>query len=283
MRHSLSLAIDLGLDRPHVARVNDYLAGGRTHFSADRALADAALAVHPELPTIARDASAFMRCAVDRLARVGIRQFVDFAQGIPIEGRAVHDVAHAVDRGCRVVYVEDDPIVHAVQSALSSTDSGRVACVRASPLRPESVWRHPCIRAMFDLGRPVAVVVGDLLQHLPFRYGPRGVLHHLTAGLAPGSRVVMTHLVGDTGRNSRAAALARVYRSHGIPLRLRDRGEVLSLVPGTLLDPGLVPASRWLPVLDIPVLDIPPVERVVDCYAAVGELGGFIPSRRTGT
>ncbi|MFJ8746851.1 SAM-dependent methyltransferase [Embleya sp. NPDC127516] len=276
--HAPSLPIELDLDRPHVARVNNYLAGGCTNFSADRSLADAALAVHPRLWTAARDAALFTRRAVGHLARAGVRQFVDLAQGVPLEDRAVHDVAHAVDATCRVIYVEDDPVVHALQSALSSTDTGLVACVRASPLLPEGIWGHGRVCGMFDLTEPVAVVVGALLQHLPYRYGPRGVLHCLTAGLPTGSHVVMTHLSGDTGLHSRTAAVARVYRIHGIPLRPRTRHEILALVPGTPIAPGLVPAARWHADPRSPA-----AEEAVACYAAVSELDASTPARRIGT
>ncbi|MFI1577619.1 SAM-dependent methyltransferase [Embleya sp. NPDC020630] len=277
--HAPASSIDLGLDRPHVARVNNYLAGGHANFALDRALADAALTVHPQLWTTVADATLFTRRAVTQLARIGVRQFVDIAQGIPIAGHTVHDAAHAVDADCRIVYVEDDPVVHALQSALTDDGTGRVTCVRAWPLAPESIWAHPRVRAMFDPAEPVAVVVGGFLQHLPYRYGPRGALHRLIAHLPAGSHVVATHLTGDTDPHSRANALARMYSSHGIPLRLRERRDVLTLLPGTPLEPGLVPAARWRALPKAAVTDT----AAVTCHAAVVELRARLPLQRTGT
>jgi hypothetical protein len=40
---------------PHIARVYDYLLGGKTHFAVDRALAEAMLAVRPWLRLLARE------------------------------------------------------------------------------------------------------------------------------------------------------------------------------------------------------------------------------------
>ncbi|MFE3196803.1 SAM-dependent methyltransferase [Embleya sp. NPDC059237] len=270
--------IELDLDKPHVGRVNNCLAGGHSNVAADRALADAALTVYPQLWRTVAEATLFTRRVVDHLARAGIRQFVDLAQGVPIDGHTVHQVAHALDAHCRIVYVEDDPVVHALQSALTDDGTGRIACVRALPLDPEAIWKHPRVRAMFDLTKPVAVVAGGLVQHLPHRYGPRGVLHRLTANLPAGSRLVTTHLSGETGPRSPATTLARVYRSHGIPLRLRTRDEILAVVPGIPLAPGLVPAARWRAKPAHP-----PLEAAVTCLGLVTELAAPAPLQRTGT
>ncbi|MFE2865016.1 SAM-dependent methyltransferase [Embleya sp. NPDC059259] len=276
--HAPSPPVALDLDRPHPARVNNSLAGGHSNFAADRALADAALTVYPQLWRTVADATLFTRRAIDHLARSGTRQFVDLAQGVPIEGHTVHQVAHAVDADCRIVYVEDDPVVHALPSALTNDPTGRVACVRAWPLQPETVWEHPRIRAMLDLTEPVAVVVGGLLQHLPYGHGPRGVLHRLTADLPAGSHILTTHLTGDTDPRSRATAIARVYDSHGIHLRVRTRREILALLPGTPLPPGLVPAARWrTPLTNTPAA------AAVTCHAVVSELAAPAPLQRTGT
>ena len=83
-----------GLDTttPNVARMYDYLLGGKDNFAADRAAAEQLLAVIPDVAAIAADNRAFLGRSVRYLTGKGIRQFLDLGSGLPTRSN-VHEVA----------------------------------------------------------------------------------------------------------------------------------------------------------------------------------------------
>ncbi|HCU97235.1 MAG TPA: methyltransferase, partial [Actinobacteria bacterium] len=100
-------------DIPSTARLYDYYLGGKDNFPADRELAERLLAEVPEIRIAARENRAFLQRAVRYLvAEAGIRQIVDVGTGLPTAGN-VHEIAQKIEPGCRVVYVDHDPVVMA--------------------------------------------------------------------------------------------------------------------------------------------------------------------------
>jgi S-adenosyl methyltransferase len=72
---------------PNVARVWNYMTGGRDNFEADRAAARALIAASPVMADVAQASRAFLRRVVRFLAaEAGIRQFLDIGTGIPAAG-----------------------------------------------------------------------------------------------------------------------------------------------------------------------------------------------------
>src|SRR3954452_23158695 len=63
---------DVPLDRPSVARMYDYYLGGHHNFAVDRAAADAAIGIWPDLPLVMQANRAFLRRVVTFLAAQGI-------------------------------------------------------------------------------------------------------------------------------------------------------------------------------------------------------------------
>jgi hypothetical protein len=67
---------------PNVARVYDYLLGGKDNFAVDRHTAEMALKVTPDARAAATANRAFLRRVVRFLALdMGIRQFLDIGSG----------------------------------------------------------------------------------------------------------------------------------------------------------------------------------------------------------
>src|SRR5919202_5409644 len=126
----LQVAPDLHPDRPHPARVYDYLLGGKDNFAADRAAAEQGLQANPHSRIPPRENRAFLRRVVRFLAgEAGIRQFLDIGTGIPTSPN-VHEVAQAVVPDARVVYVDNDPIVLAhARALLTSRDVEETAII----------------------------------------------------------------------------------------------------------------------------------------------------------
>ena len=69
----------------------------------------------------------------------GIRQIIDIGTGIPAAGN-VHEVAQQSAPDVRVIYVDNDPIVHVHASALL-TGAGTTSIVLADLASPRRSWR----------------------------------------------------------------------------------------------------------------------------------------------
>ena len=81
---------------PNVARIYDYLLGGKDNFAADREAAEQLIAAIPDVAAIARDNRSFLGRVVRYLAaQGGIRQFLDLGSGLPTQAN-VHELAQRV-------------------------------------------------------------------------------------------------------------------------------------------------------------------------------------------
>jgi S-adenosyl methyltransferase len=147
----------LKTDVPHSARVYDYILGGKDNFKADRDLGDKVIQALPSIKTSARANRAFMaRVARFLAAEHGLRQFLDIGTGLPTSPN-LHEVVQQIDPSCRVVYVDNDPMVltHA-RALLASTSEGRTSYLDADLRAPEAILAAPELRIL-DLSEPVAL------------------------------------------------------------------------------------------------------------------------------
>jgi trans-aconitate methyltransferase len=225
---------------PNVARVWNYLVGGRDNFEADRQAARLLISVAPVVAECGPASRAFLRRAVTHLAaEAGIRQFLDVGTGMPTAGNT-HEVAQAAAPACRIVYVDNDPVVLAHARALLRSAAGGVSFLDADARDPASVIDGA--RRTLDLTRPVAVVMIDILNFLP---DPLAVMAGLVAPLPPGSYLVVMHPTAD---ERLAVAGERWNKVSPVQVFLRDRAAVESWFTGLgldLIDPGLVEIDHW--------------------------------------
>jgi hypothetical protein len=230
---------------PNPARIYDYLLGGKDHFPADRAAAEELLALVPEARAGARENRAFLGRAVRYLAgEAGIRQFLDIGTGMPTQGN-VHQVAHAVAPDARVVYVDNDPVVHVHADALLAAPT--TAAILADLRQPYRITQHPKTRKLLDLTRPVAVLLVAVLHFVTDADDPAEVVACLRDAVPPGSYLVVSHATGDF-RPEVAGKVTEVYERASAPLVLRSRAQVAALFHGLeLLPPGLVQPAAWRP------------------------------------
>jgi S-adenosyl methyltransferase len=99
---------DLHVERPHPARMYDYLLGGKDNYPADREAAEQVVASGVDARAAARQNRDYLHRAVRFLARdAGIRQFLDIGTGIPTSPN-LHEVVQEAAPECRVVYVDND-------------------------------------------------------------------------------------------------------------------------------------------------------------------------------
>ena len=104
------LADRLQLDRPHSARVWNFLLGGKDNYAADREAGEMILQMFPDIAMLARLQRRFLVRTVRRLAaEEGVRQFLDIGTGLPTADNT-HEVAQRLAPDSRVVYVDNDRI-----------------------------------------------------------------------------------------------------------------------------------------------------------------------------
>jgi S-adenosyl methyltransferase len=72
---------------PSIARVYDYLLGGKDNFAADRAVAERLVAVYPPIIETVPESRRLVARAVTWVADQGITQFIDVGPGLPVCAR----------------------------------------------------------------------------------------------------------------------------------------------------------------------------------------------------
>jgi len=240
--------VDLQLDRPHPARVYDYLLGGKDNFAADRAAAQAGLEANPNSRIPPRENRAFLRRVVRYLARdAGISQFLDIGTGIPTSPN-VHEIAQDADPQARVVYVDNDPIVLAhARALLTSGPVGKTAYIDADVRNVDRILRSADLRQTLDMNRPVGLLLIAVMHFIPDQDDPWDLAARLLAELPAGSYLALSHLTGDFDPAA-WEGVAAVYRRSGVTMQVRPLAAVERFFTGLdLLDPGVVSLPRWRP------------------------------------
>ncbi|WP_203981856.1 SAM-dependent methyltransferase [Sphaerisporangium rufum] len=216
-----------GLDvrTPNSARIYDFMLGGKDNFAADREAAAQILRVCPQARDGVRLNREFLVNAVRHLAaEAGVRQFVDIGAGLPTQNN-VHEVAHAVDRSARVVYVDNDPIVCVHGRALLA-DANTVAMVEADLRDPGDLYARIDETGLIDWDRPVAVLMVAMLHFVPDPYDAVARLREL---MAPGGHLVISHLTRDEGDGELTDRLRDIYSRSGTPVVPRTIPEIRAL------------------------------------------------------
>jgi hypothetical protein len=226
------------------ARVYDVYLGGAYNFAVDREAAERVAKVMPELPVVLRANRSFLRRAVRHLAESGVRQFLDLGSGIPTVGN-VHEVALAADPGCRIVYVDNDPVAVAHSRALLAKIP-QAGAVLADLRDPAAVLADPTVRELIDFTQPVAVLLVAVLHFVADGDDPVGIVRSYADAVVPGSYVVLSHATHDVSERMGDAAEEYNRAVNGFYLRTKD--EVASLLAGLdLLEPGITGVAEWRP------------------------------------
>lgn len=235
----------IDVTRPSVARVYDYLLGGKQHFAADRRAAEVVLRPLPEARLLARATRDHLRRAVRYLVgEAGIDQLVDLGSGLPSSGN-VHEVAHEIDRTVRVLYVDRDPMV--LSHARALLDNEPLTAVLGADVRdPAAVLGTEQARGLIDPDRPLAVLASGILQHLddPDAAATAAAVVEL---LPAGSYFMVGHFLDDD--EPRAREMQEGFRNGGAgTFRFRTWEELRGYFTGLeMVAPGLVLADDWHP------------------------------------
>lgn len=238
-------ALNIDVSRPSQARVWNHLLRGTDNFPVDRAAGDRYAASHPLLVSMVRTTRSFLTRAVRHLAgEAGMRQFLDVGSGLPTAGNT-HEIAQRVAPDSRVVYADNCPdVVRFSQVLLTSTPEGATAFVESDLRAPESVLAAAA--RTLDLHRPVALILGGILGHVPAYEEACDIVGRLLAALPAGS-YLLTQDVTDTDPAWCAIQAGRNVTGP-LPYHLRSPERIARYFTGLdLVEPGVVPLPHWRP------------------------------------
>ncbi len=265
----LGLAPRINTTVTHPARRYGYWLGGKDHFAADRESGDRIAAAFPGIRIAVRENRRFLGRAVTYLAgEAGIAQFLDIGTGIP-EADNTHEVAQRVNPRCRVVYVDNDPIVLAhARALLTSTPAGATAYLDADLRDPDRILNHPDLAHTLDLGRPVALMLIAILHFLTDVDDPYRIVAHLVDALPSGSYLAVSHTTYDFMPPDTIAALDAATAHERFQARTRE--QFAQFFDGLdLVEPGIVTTAQWRP---IPQNQSQPTAMEAAAYAALARI-----------
>jgi len=249
---------------PHSARIWNYWLGGKDNYEVDRIAGDQFLKVFPGMAETARQSRAFLVRTVHYLAaEAGIRQFLDIGTGLPTADNT-HEVAQRVDPTCRIVYVDNDPLVlvHA-RALLTSTPEGATDYIDADIRETDKILKAAA--KTLDFTKPIGLTLNGIMGHIVDFDEALSIVRKLVAALPSGS-----YLVLQDGTNVHSEANKKAHdeynQSGAAPYIQRSPEQIAQFFEGLeLVEPGLVSVTQWRPTL-VGDKEPPPV----DGYGGVG-------------
>ncbi len=243
--------------QPHISRVYDYLLGGKDNYAVDRAIGDRIIATVPTIQIGVRAQRDVLGRVVRYLvSEVGLRQLIDIGSGLPT-AENVHQLAQRIDPACRVVYVDNDPIVLAHARAILADDFATIAV--AGDLRePHEILSNSEICAHLDWDRPIGLLLCGILHHLLDSEKPAELARELFDALPSGSYVFIHHLLesGDPA----TAEIQSVMQAGMDRGQFRTMAEIAGFFGDLeLVEPGLVLVPDWRPDPETPQVSDHPV------------------------
>ncbi|MEU6523588.1 SAM-dependent methyltransferase [Streptomyces sp. NPDC046924] len=240
----------------HNARVWNHWVGGEDAYEVDRRVGDHVASIIPVVRDIARADREFLGRAVTYLTgERGVRQFLDVGAGLPTADNT-HQIAQRIAPDSRVVYVDNDPAVSAhARSLLTGGPDGTTAYLDADVRDPDAVLERAA--ATLDFDRPVAVMMLGVLNFVLDTGEAREVVRRVMAAVPSGSFLVLTHPTSDAevGGEDQIPAMAFWNENATPPITARSAEDIAAFFQGlNLVEPGLVPCSRWRAEADAAVV-----------------------------
>jgi ubiquinone/menaquinone biosynthesis C-methylase UbiE len=230
---------------PHSARIWNYWLGGKDNFAVDREAGDQYVQFFPGIVDIARADRAFLGRAVRYLVgEASIRQLLDVGTGLPTADNT-HQVAQRVAPECRIVYVDNDPLVLAhARALLTSSPEGATDYIDADMREPEDIVAAAA--KLLDFSQPVALMFMGVLGHVSDYDEARSIVRRLLDALPSGSYLTLNE-GADTSEALNEAQEA--YNNSGaVPYVLRSPAQIAGFFEGLeLVEPGVVPVTQWRP------------------------------------
>jgi hypothetical protein len=231
----------------HSPRIWNYWLGGKDNYEVDRLVGDQFCQIFPQIVDIARGSRGFLTRAVTHLAgEAGVRQFLDIGTGLPTVDNT-HEVAQRVAPETRVVYVDNDPMVLAhARALLLGAPEGFTTYIDADLRDPAAILS--AASESLDLDQPVALVLMNILGHIPTMDEARSIVSTMLDALPSGSYLIVadgTNVIDGAAFDS---AIRLWNESGSLPYHLRKPEQIAQFFDGLdLLEPGVVSCTQWRP------------------------------------
>src|SRR5215469_16993503 len=229
----------------HSARVWNYWLGGKDNYEVDRKVGDQVAELYPGIRISARASRALQSRVIEYLAGdAGVRQFLDVGTGLPTVDNT-HEVAQRIAPECRIVYVDNDPLVlvHA-RALLTSSLEGASDYVDAD-LHDTARIMSEAARTL-DFTKPIALILNGIMGHVEDDDEAHSCVRRLVDALPSGSYLALSDGTDTNPASVRSMAL---YKNSGaIPYHLRSPAQVVAFFDGLdLIEPGIVALEDWRP------------------------------------
>jgi O-methyltransferase involved in polyketide biosynthesis len=249
---------DFDPKKPSIARVYDYVLGGKDNFAADRELAQQLISLFPPIVVTAQENKGFLDRAVTWVAGTGIRQFIDVGCGMPTKP-STESSARAIAPDTRIAYIDRDPVVISHLTSSLGHDPA-VTIVDGDVREVDAIIAS--VSSGIDLSAPSCLIIAAMV-HFFEASAARELVARYAAAVAPGSLVILTMLLATGaeadefyGRYSQGPA--RLYQ-HSAADFASFFGDL------ELLPPGVADARTWRP--EWQMVPVPPKR---DCEMLVG-------------
>lgn len=231
---------------PNVARIYDYLLGGKDNFASDRAAAEKLKSLIPGAATACRQNRYFLQRVVRYLTgTASISQFIDIGSGLPTMEN-VHEIAQRINPSASVIYVDNDPLVLSHARALLQDGSDHVYVVNADLRCPGDILNNEDVRGMIDFAQPIAVLMFAVMHFVSDDEQPGEIIRQFAGVMAPGSYLALSHITGDEVGEEESEEAVRVYEQTSAPVTPRSHDEIMRFFDGMeLVPPGLVNIDEW--------------------------------------
>jgi hypothetical protein len=245
-----------------VARVYDYLLGGKDNFAVDRQLGDELMTAFPDSAWIARQNRAFLGRAVTFCAEQGTTQFLDIGSGLPTMDN-VHEVARRANPEASVVYVDNDATALTHANALLATSDGVVA-MYGDVREPTKILADVREQGLLDLTKPFVVLLAAIFHFITDDEDPIGIVRTFAEAMPAGSYLILTTAHHDS-KPEESARATRMYRRASSPMVTRSKRDIAVFFEGfELAEPGLACTCEWR------TTEPPEYDDRADLYGGVG-------------
>ena len=201
---------------PSVARIYDYLLGGKDNFAVDRELAEAILRREPE-PGRSRwptGVSSAVRWSFS--PGPGSGSSLIWEPGCRVRTMCTRSRSGCVPmRGWCTSTTIRSCCNHA-EALLARDESTVVIC--EDMREPERILAHPDVQRMIDFSQPVAVLFVAVLHFVTDEQDPWGIVSTMTEPLVPGSYLALSHVTLDGPPADVVADIQERYKNASAPV-----------------------------------------------------------------
>ncbi|XRQ05779.1 SAM-dependent methyltransferase [Actinomadura welshii] len=251
-------------DVPHSARIYNFWLGGKDHYDVDRMVGQQVVDAEPGFVDQMRANRAFLGRAVEYMVHeCGIRQFLDIGTGLPTADNT-HEVAQRAAPECRVVYVDNDPIVLAhARALLTSSPEGATDYIDADMHQTDAMLEAAA--KTLDFSEPVGVMMLGILVHIGDDGEAKALIDRIMGATAAGSHLaisVQTNVINRENMERAAAAYNEAFGNPPVHLHTPER--LAAFFDGMEpVDPGVVSVAKWRPGPEAAVEELPEVDLYV--------------------